>query len=186
LGIGRGERIADLGAGKGYSLERMAEAVGPTGVVYARHDPRLLVAAAKPGASAQREGTLPANIVVMETSDAAPFSAAASKLDLVTMLFSYHELVARGQDRLAFHRAVFAALAPDRFYVVASHAAPEGTSGEAAGAGRVDERLVRADAEAAGFVFVEAATLLSPSTARDGATAGSAPPSQYVLKFRRP
>lgn len=65
LGIGRGERVADLGAGAGYSVLRMAEAVGPSGVVYTRHDPRLLVAPAKPGAVTERAGTLPENIVVM-------------------------------------------------------------------------------------------------------------------------
>lgn len=181
LGIGRGERVADLGSRSGYSIERMAAAVGPSGVVYARHDPRVLVAAAVPEAAAERVGTLPENVVVMQTPDSAPFSAAARNLDLVALLFSYHDLVARGRDRLAFNRAVFAALAPDRLYVIAEHAAPSGAGMEAARAGRVEERLVRADVEAAGFEFVEAAQL-SASTAQPGGVAQS----QYLLKFRRP
>jgi predicted methyltransferase len=181
LGIGRGERVADLGSGAGYSIERMAAAVGPSGVVYARHDPRVLAAAAVPGATVERLGTLPENVVVMQTPDSAPFSAAARNLDLVTLLFSYHDLVARGRDRLAFNRAVFAALAPDRLYVIAEHAAPSGAGVEAARAGRVEERLVREDVEAAGFEFVEAAQL-SASTAQPGGVAHS----QYLLKFRRP
>jgi predicted methyltransferase len=181
LGIGRGERIADLGLGGGYSIERMAAAVGPSGVVYVRQDPRVLVAPAVPGVEAERMGTLPESIVVMQTPDSEPFSAAARNLDLVTLLFSYHDLVARGRDRLAFNRAVFAALAPDRLYVVAEHAAPSSASIEAARTGGVEERLVRTEVEAAGFVFVEAA-LLSVSTAHPGGTAGS----QYLLKFRRP
>jgi predicted methyltransferase len=181
LGIGRGERVADLGSGTGYSIERMAAAVGPTGVVYARHDPRVLVAPAVRQAAAERAGTLPENIVVMRTPDSAPFSAAARSLDLVTLLFAYHDLVAAGRDRLAFNRAVFAALAPDRLYVIAEHAAPSGVGVEAAPAGRVEERLVRADVEAAGFVFVEAAQFSASTTHPDGAA-----PSQYLLKFRRP
>jgi predicted methyltransferase len=181
LGIGRGERVADLGSGGGYSIEQMAAAVGPSGVVYTRQDPRILVAPAVPGVAAERAGTLPENVVVIRTPDSAPVGAATRNLDLVTLLFSYHGLVARGQDRLAFNRAVFTALAPDRFYVVAEHAAPPGAGIEAARAGRVDECLVRADVEAAGFVFVEAAQL-SVSTAHPAGTARS----QYVLKFRRP
>lgn len=177
LGIGRGERVADLGSGTGYSIERMAAAVGPSGIVYARHDPRVLVAPAVREAAAERAGTLPENIVLMQTPDSAPFSAAARNLDLVTLLFSYHDLVAGGRDRLAFNRAVFAALAPDCLYVIAEHEAPPNVGID----GRLEEGLVRADVEAAGFVFVEAAQF-SASTAHPG----GAEPSQYVLKFRRP
>ena len=185
FGIGRGERIADLGAGAGYSIERMAHVVGPTGIVYARHDPRVLVASAAAGAPAEHSGTLPENLVVMQTTGGAPFSAAARNLDLVTVLFSYHELVAQGQSRLSFNRAVFDALAPDRFYVIAEHGAPAGAGIESAREGRVDERVVRADVEAAGFIFVEAAQLL-PSTAREVRSGEAPAASQYLLKFRRP
>jgi predicted methyltransferase len=180
IGIGRGERVADLGSGAGYSILRMADAVGPSGVVYSRHDPRVLVAPARPGAPAEREGLLPDNIVVMSTPDSAPLATAARDLDLVTVLFAYDGLVASGRDRLAFNRAVFAALAPERFYVIAGHGAPAGTSVEAARAGRVDEGFVRREVEAAGFAFVEAAQLMA-SNASPGAT-----PSQWLLKFRRP
>jgi hypothetical protein len=144
-------------------------------------DARVLVAPAVREAAAERAGTLPENIVVMRTPDSAPFSAAARNLDLVTLLFAYHELVAGGRDRLAFNRAVFEALAPERLYVIAEHAAPSGVGVEAARAGRVEERLVRADVEATGFVFVEAAQF-SASTVHPGGAA----PSQYLLKFRRP
>lgn len=180
IGIGRGERVADLGSGAGYSILRMADAVGPSGVVYSRHDPRVLVAPARRGAPAEREGTLPDNIVVMTTPDSAPLGSMARDLDLVTVLFAYDELVASGRDRLAFNRAVFAALAPERFYVIAGHGAPAGEGAAAARTGRLDEGLVRSEVEAAGFVFVEGAQLLA-STATPGATT-----SQWLLKFRRP
>jgi predicted methyltransferase len=180
IGAGRGERVADLGSGAGYSLSSLSDAVGPSGVVYARHDPRLLVGPARPGAPTEREGTLPDNIVVMTTPLSAPFSAAARDLDRVTLLFAYEDLVASGRDRLAFNRAVFGALAPEGLYVIAGHGAAAGAGVDAARAGRVDEELVRTEVEAAGFFFVEGAQLL-PSTA----PAGSAT-SQYVLEFRRP
>jgi predicted methyltransferase len=173
--------VADLGSGVGYSIERMAAAVGPSGLVYARHDPRVLVAPAVRDVAAQRAGTLPENLVVMHTPDSAPLGAATRNLDLVTLLFSYHDLVARGHDRLSFNRAVFAALGPDCHYVIAEHAAPSGSGVGAARSGRVEEQLVRDEVAAAGFVFVEAAQLSASASDPDAAAHG-----QYLLKFRRP
>ncbi|HTV18047.1 MAG TPA: hypothetical protein VMG12_05235 [Polyangiaceae bacterium] len=178
IGIGRGERVADVGVGDGDTIRRMAEAVGPSGVVYTRHDPRRLSAPAKPGASTEHEGILPENVVLMSTPDSAPFSAVARDLDLVTILFSYADLVAQGRDRLVFNRAVFAALAPERFYIIAAHGRSPASS--APGEGQVDEALVRRDVEAAGFVFVEAAWLAPSTEPSDVAS------TRYVLKFRRP
>ena len=68
----------------------------------------------------------------MQTRELAPFSAPAKSLDLVTVRFAYHEIVERGQDRLAFNRRVFEALAADRFYVIAEHAPQAVRRGRAA------------------------------------------------------
>jgi predicted methyltransferase len=179
FGVGRGERIADLGAGAGYSIEPMANAVGRTGVVYVRHDPRVLTARADAAAVAERAGPLPANVVVMTTEDDAPLSAEATDLDLVTMLFAYHELAPR--DRRKFSSAAFRALKPGCFYIVAEHARGDGSGSEER---RHLDRIVRADAEAAGFVFVESADLLSSTARSSGADASG--PSQYLMKFQKP
>jgi predicted methyltransferase len=184
LGIGRGERIADVGSSPADLIERMADAVGPTGEVYARHDPRVLVAPARRGAAARREGTLPDHVIVMDTPDSAPFSARAKNLNLVTMLYAYHDLVSRGTDRLAFNRAVFEALAPGGVYVIAEHAAAPGAGVAEVREGRVEERIIREDVEAAGFAFVEAAEL-SSSRARPSAAGTQPGPGQLLLKFRR-
>lgn len=179
IGVGRGERVADLGSGAGYSLERIAEVVGPAGIVYARHDPRTL--SASPGSAARPQGMLPGNIVVMPTDVAAPLTPDARDLDLVTMLFAYHEVVARFADRTAFNSAVLRALKPGRFYVIAEHSAPEGSGVEAARrSSGIEERIVRADVEGAGFIFVEAAELSSSRAS------GGQKPRQYLLKFQKP
>ena len=60
---------------------------GPSGVVYSRHDPRVLVAPARPGAPAEREGLLPDNIVVMSTENGKS----------VTHRFNYNDVM-RGKN----------------------------------------------------------------------------------------
>jgi predicted methyltransferase len=74
IGIGRGERVADLGdAGSRHSVELMADAVGPAGIVYCRTDPRTLSALPRDhGQPAKPTAPLAENIVVMQTSSDAP------------------------------------------------------------------------------------------------------------------
>lgn len=184
LGIGRGERVADLGAGSGYSLSLMAEAVGPAGVVYARHDPRTLTALPSDhGRPASPTGSLPANIVVMDTSTDAPFSGPAKALHLVTLLFAYRDFGESESERRRLNDAVFRALLPGGHYIIAEHAAPA-SAAPAVAPGRIEARVVQSEVEAAGFQLVEAAELLS-STSR-AAAPQDAESSQYLLEFRKP
>jgi predicted methyltransferase len=187
IGIGRGDRLADLGAGAGYSIAALAEAVGPSGVVYARHDART-PSDLPDSAERDTEDVLPSNLKLMRTPLHAPFSAEAVRLDEVTFFFGYHELVAEERDRREFNRAVLRALKPGGLYVIAEHAAPEGSGLRAAKElQRIEARVVRADVEAAGFAFVEAADFLSSGASAQterGATPETS--SQYLLKFRKP
>lgn len=185
LEVGRGDRIADIGAGSGYSLEPLLEAVGPAGVLYVRRDPRPLSDLPSDTADAATTAPLPANLVVMNSSEQAPFAVAAKNLDLVIYFFDYHVAVAEQRDRGALHAAVFKALAPGRLYVVADHAAPAGSGLAAARTlGRIEESIVRREVEAAGFVFVESADF-SSKLARAGRSASGAA-EQFLLKFRKP
>jgi predicted methyltransferase len=178
--IGRGDRVADLGGLLGYSLERILDAVGGAGVVYARLRPGLspdAVPYANPDRSHQGE------LIWMKTPLTAPFSPDAKRLNAVTLLYAYHSIVAANQDRKAFNESVLRALVPGGTYIIVDHAAPPG-SGVAAAArmNRIEDRIVRAEVEAAGFKFVEAADFVldAPRTPDQPA------PSQYVLKFEKP
>lgn len=75
-----------------------------------------------------------------QTPESAPFNAGARNLDLVTVLFSHHELLDRERDRLAFNRAVFAALAPVCLYV---EAAQLSTSTAASGGAAQSQYLLK-------------------------------------------
>jgi len=187
--IGRAERIADLGSGAGYSLTPMLDAVGPYGIVYTRHDPRTRSDLPKASGSAPPEERLPENVIQMPTSLAAPFLPAAKNLDRVFFLFAYHDLVTRQDDRQEFNAAVFRALKAGGLYFIAEHAAPPGSGLAAARElNRFEERIVRADVEAAGFRFVESAEFLpsSASTPQAPGDTGPAVTTQYLLKFQKP
>jgi predicted methyltransferase len=111
------------------------------------------------------------SVVRLDREFDAPLSPEAQDLELVTLLFSYHDVIARGIDRSTLNGAVFQALRPGGLYVVADHQAPPGSGIAAAGSlHRIEEKLVRQEIEAAGFRFVESADFL-----KDPSDDGTAP-----------
>jgi ubiquinone/menaquinone biosynthesis C-methylase UbiE len=86
IGIGKGDLVADVGAGVGYFTWRMAERVGPTGKVYANDiQPRMLEQLKKNVAS---RGLT--NVVPVLGADDDP-KLPAGKLDLELLVDVYHE-----------------------------------------------------------------------------------------------
>src|SRR4029077_20358140 len=59
--------------------------------------------------------------------DPVPSDLASEQVDLVTLMFNYHDLGHLGVDRAAMNRAVFRALKPGGLYVIADHAGRPGT-----------------------------------------------------------
>jgi predicted methyltransferase len=186
MGLGRGDRIADLGSGRGYSIRPFVAAVGPFGVVYVRHDPTTLSALSSERSDVA-ESAVPSNVIRMATPLEAPFSPEAKNLDCATLLFTYHELVAERRDLHRFNAAVFGALKPGGCYIVVEHA-PRSAAEPAVAedANRIDARVVRSEVEAVGFRFVEAADFFTPATAAAAAAPAAPQASQYVLKFQKP
>lgn len=178
FGIGRGDRVADLGGVSGYSLTPVRRVLGPAGVIYVqRRSPPPTDASA---ASASDDL---AKIIWMNTPDEAPLTADATRLNAVTLLLAYHAVVAAGHDRKALNAAVYRALVPGGLYIVADRAAPPGSGlGAARQLNAIEADVVRMEVQAAGFTFVEAADFVSNAP---GASERS-PGSQYVLKFAKP
>jgi predicted methyltransferase len=175
--IGRGDRVADLGGVFGYSLTPTRRAMGPAGVLYVR---RRTPPPADPAASG--DGDL-GKVVWMNTPDEAPFTAEATRLNAVTLLFAYHAVVAAGHDRRKLNGAVYRALVPGGIYIIADHAAPAGSGVAAArDENRIEDGIVRSEVQAAGFEFVEAADFVSNAIS----SADRTPGGQYLLKFRKP
>jgi predicted methyltransferase len=189
LAVAPGDRVADLAAGSGYTTELLARAVGPSGAVYAQNDKATIDNFVRESWPKRLERAATHNVVRMDREFDAPFAAEAHDLDLVTLMFSYHDVIGSGVDRGKLNAAVLAALKPGGLYVVADHQAPPGSGIEAANAlHRIDERIVRAEIEAAGFVFVESAAFL-----REPKDTGKEPSfklgyntDRFILKFKKP
>jgi predicted methyltransferase len=178
--------VLDVIAGGGYTSELMARAVAPNGRVYSQTSrgpsPTLAERAKKPAG---------ANIVAFAQplDNPVPPALASGGVDLVTLMFNYHDLGAIGIDRARMNAAIFGALKPGGSYVIADHAGRAGTGiSESATLHRVEEVLVRREVEAAGFrLAAEGMFLRNPADPRDREEPDPPQPKdEFVLRFVKP
>ena len=218
IGLRPGMAALDLSAGGGYTTELIARSVGPTGRIYGQSRPRdpnapapapsapegaAAPVAAKPAAAPAGPPSSPlalaeraknpaaSNIVavVRRFEDPIPPEVAANALDLVTLMFNYHDLGWIGVDRAQMNRAVFAALKRGGMYVIADHSGRPGTGiSESGTLHRVEEAFLRREVEAAGFrLAAEGNFLRNPNDPRDQNTPNPPQPKdEFVLKFVKP
>jgi predicted methyltransferase len=216
IGVRPGIVALDLSAGGGYTTELLARAVGPGGIVYGQSAPRdpdraapaaPEAAAASPALASAARAVAPrtsamalaeralkpaaANIrvVVQKFESPVPAELAAGGLDLVTLMFNYHDLGHLGVDRGQMNAAVFAALKPGGAYVIADHSGRPGTGiSESGTLHRIEEAFLRREVEVAGFrLAAEGDFLRNPADPRDMNTPSPAQPKdEFVLKFVKP
>src|SRR3954471_22451216 len=174
IGVRPGMTALDVSAGGGYTTELLARTVGPGGKVYAQSpkpSPRLLDRIKSPAL---------ANVVVASRKfdDPVPPEVAQNALDLVTLMFNYHDFGHMGVDRARVNRAVFQALKPGGLYVIADHSGRAGSGiSEAGTLHRIEEAFLRREVEAAGFrLAAEGEFFRNPSDPRDRETPEPAQP----------
>jgi predicted methyltransferase len=127
--------------------------------------------------------------VVRKFESPIPPEAASNGLDLVTLMFNYHDLGHMGVDRAQMNEAVFAALKPGGMYVVADHSGRPGTGiSESGTLHRIEESFLRKEVEAAGFRLAEEGHFMrNPADPRDKNTPDPPQPKdEFVLKFVKP
>jgi predicted methyltransferase len=210
VGVRPGMVAMDVSAARGYTTELIARAVGPSGKVYGQNPPRVegrappaqpegaAAPAAAPAANApppaptlvERARAIP-NIVVVSRpfEDPAPPEVANGALDLVTLMFNYHDFGHLGVDRAKTNAAVFKALKPGGIYVIADHSGRPGTGiSESGTLHRVEEALVKKEVEAAGFRLAAQGNFMrNPADPRDRNTPEPPmPKDEFVLKFVKP
>lgn len=113
----------------------------------------------------------------------------SGQLDIVTLMFNYHDLGHMGVDRSRMNAAVFQGLKPGGKYVIADHSGRAGTGiSEAGTLHRIEEAFLQKEVEAAGFKLVASGDFLrNPSDPRDKNTPEPAQPKdEFVLKFIKP
>ena len=187
--VAPGMKVADLGAGTGYTTELLVRAVGSGGMVYAQNDAFALEHYAKDSWPKRLARPINEQVIRVDREFSDPLPAEATGLDLVTSIFAYHEAVVRDQDTAAMNAAVFEHLAPGGLYVVVDHSARSGTGvADTDTLYRIDEQLVVEEVERAGFELVETADFLrAPQDTRDWEVwkRGYAT-DRFALKFQKP
>jgi predicted methyltransferase len=178
-----GWTVLDMGAGAGYSTELMARSVGPNGKVYGQVDTE--------SEKLQARSTTPVmrNVTVLVRPSDDPVPADVHDLDLITFFFAYHDTTYMAVDRAKMDKALFAALKPGGFLVIADHSAlPEDGASVGKKYHRIAEQTLRAEIESAGFKFVaDASFLRHPEDARTGIVfRNPTPVDEFVLKFQKP
>ncbi len=186
-----GMRAMDVNAGAGYTAEMLARIVGANGRVIAHNTPQYMETMSK-GRFEERVKAYSGknlSLSVQSYETLLPPDAAKGALDLVTFMFNYHDLGWIGADRARLNRAVFEALKPGGYYVLADHSGRPGTGiSEAKSLHRIEEAFLRKEVEAAGFKLVaEGNFLRNPADPRDQSVFKPAQPNdEFVLKFQKP
>ncbi|WP_199236585.1 class I SAM-dependent methyltransferase [Ramlibacter sp. WS9] len=209
IGVRPGMTALDVSAGRGYTTELIARAVGPTGKVYGQRPPprENAAAPAQPEGQAAPAPAQASAVPVMPTlaervrtitnitavqrpfEDPVPPEVAAGALDLVTLMFNYHDFGHMGVDRTRTNAALFKALKRGGIYVIADHSGRPGTGiSESGTLHRIEEAFVKQEVEAAGFRLVEVGNFMrNPADPRDRNTPVPAmPKDEFVLKFVKP
>jgi predicted methyltransferase len=202
IGVRPGMVALDISAGGGYTTELLARAAGPGGAVYGQMPQRPPAAAGAPAPRTlatilgEREQKLRAGNIAAAPIRAVerPFDQPVppeleGRLDLVTLMFNYHDFGHMGIDRAKMNATIFRALKPGGIYVVADHSGRAGTGiSEAATLHRVEEAFLRREVEAAGFRLLgEGGFLRNPSDPRDRNTPEPPQPKdEFILKFVKP
>ena len=177
---GNSNPTATAGAVPSVAPSTPASPPRPSAVALAERDSKLRSA----GVAAA-----PITAVTQPFEDPAPSELAAGRIDLVTLMFNYHDLGHLGIDRAKMNQAVFRALKPGGLYVIADHSGRPGTGITEAGTlHRIEEAFLRQEVEAAGFkLLAEGNFLRNPNDPRDKNTPDPPQPKdEFVLKFVKP
>jgi predicted methyltransferase len=194
FGVAPGWRVAELGAGGGYTAELLARVVGPQGRVHGQNSTFLLERfAAKPWGERLAKPVL-ANVVRHDRPFDDPFPPEVESLDAVLIVLFYHDTVWQKVDRAKMNRAVFRALRPGGVYGVVDHSAAAGRGvADVETLHRIEESVVRDEIERAGFRLAASADFLrraddardwSASPRSAGERRGTS--DRFVLRFEKP
>ncbi len=192
--VAPGMKVAEVGAGGGYTAELLARAVGPTGVVYAQNPKFILERfAAKPWAERLAKPVMK-RVVRVDREFDDPLPPEARGLDAVFLVLLYHDTVWLKTDRARMNKAIFAALKPGGVFAVIDHSARAGTGlADVQTLHRIDEQTVKDEIAQAGFALArEADFLRNPGDTRDWNDSPSVAAERrgtsdrFVLEFVKP
>ncbi len=182
-GVQPGMRVLDVSAGAGYTTQLLALVVGSTGRVWAQN-PKPRPAFEERLAQHPQDNIVP---VIRPFDD--PVPEGAHNLDLVTLIFNYHDIAYLPVDRVKMNQRLFDALRPGGHFVVLDHSAKSGTGmGDVKLLHRIDEATVINEVTQAGFRLEQEGDFLrNPADPRDQLVFGmTIPVDNFALRFVKP
>ncbi len=151
-GLRPGMRVADIGAGAGYTTELLARAVGPEGKVFGHNTPQVIEKYVKESWPARLAQPAMKGVVRVDREMVDPLPPEADELDVITMIYIYHDTLFSGVDRPTMNRRLLSALKRGGSLVVVDHRAKPGSDATVAETiHRMDEQQLQRELEAAGF-----------------------------------
>jgi predicted methyltransferase len=189
IGLKKGDQVADIVGGR--LTAALAEAVGPTGKVYAVETAEVVKIHPDVMTQMKDLAMRSPNVIVSDDPVGSPLP---SGLDAVVIRQNYHDLYDKFMgpaDVPAFNKAVFAALKPGGVFVVLDHAAAAGSGIDATETlHRIDPARVKADVLAAGFKLDATSSILA-NTSDDHSKKVFDPSvrghtDQFLYRFRKP
>jgi predicted methyltransferase len=178
-----GMRVLDIAAGGGYTTQLLALVVGSKGTVWAQ-------GTQSPSPLEERLTSHPqANIVSVVQPFEDPIPTGVSKLDLITIIMSYHDIAYMPVDRTKMNQRLFNALKTGGHLIVMDHSAKAGSGISAAKSlHRIDEKIVLDEFKQAGFKLEQEGDFLrNPADPREQAFFKmKIPTDKFALRFVKP
>jgi predicted methyltransferase len=168
--------------------------VGSTGVVYGHNSQWILQRFAEKPWSERLAKPVMKNVVRIDRDFEDPFPPEVQNLDVVFCVLFYHDLFWLNVDRDKMNRAALRALRSGGIYAIIDHSARDGAgANDVKTLHRIEEKVVRAEVEKAGFRFLkEGSFLRNPNDPRDwndspgeaGDKRGTS--DRFVLAYQKP
>jgi predicted methyltransferase len=196
FGVEPGMTVLDLFSGGGYYSELLAYVVGAKGNVTAHTNAAYMGFTSDETTARYAAGRLPnVEVLVAENNE---LTLPEGKFDVVMMILAYHDIYYVNPedgwpkiDGPALLAGLYASMKPGAILGIVDHVAESGSAVETGGTlHRIDPAIVRAEIEAAGFIFEDEAQMLRNSdddhlkSVFDPAIVGRS--DQFVMRFRRP
>ena len=180
-GVKRGDKVADLWAGRGYYTAILSEIVGPEGVVYTVNP------TSRDEVNQRWKAPKFANVKIAD----GPFDKIAlpqdASLDFVLIHLNYHDVDPAVRD--AMNKRIIASLKRGGIFAVVDHSAKDGSGNDANKTlHRIDKLEVVKEVTAAGFRLAKEGTMLrKPEDPRDfSVTKERNKDDRFVLAFQKP
>jgi len=180
----QGQQVLDIASGGGFSAQLLALTVGKSGNAWAQ------VTQLRPALEKRLAEHPDSNITLLVRPFDDPFPADAPRLDLVTLILSYHDIANTSVDRAKMNRGIFNALKSGGRLILVDHSTKPGMGlSQTKTLHRIDEATVIEEIRQAGLVLEASGDFLrNPADPREQAyfDMKGTTSDKFALRFVKP